>query len=113
MSDTNVIHFGVDPQLAALRGKLLMSFGCQVHLCSSLTELEYTLKKRRIQCCIVCQTVPDVLSQSAANLLALHRIPALVLSAKADCMTVLPGVVVSSPSAREFLPKLKAIVPGL
>jgi hypothetical protein len=111
MAETNLIHFGVDPQLASLRGKLLMSFGFQIHSCSSLSEIEAAMRRRKMQGCIVCQTVPEKLVESAEAMLRAYRIPLLVLSNNGKSMAESSSVHYSSSSAREFLPKLQAMMP--
>lgn len=118
MSDTNILYFSVDQQLASLRSKLLMSFGYQMHVCSSLADLEATLGRRRVQACIICQTVPDKLVHDAEHLLLNYKIPILVLTSGQEA-GVAAGAKVESPmlrycssSAREFIPRLEALVPA-
>ena len=110
MAPTNLIHFGVDPQLASLRSKLLMSFGFQMHSCSSLSELDATLKRRNIQGCLVCQTVPGKMLETVEKLLAENRIPMLVLTSEGPQLAETASIRYSSTAAREFLPKLQAMM---
>ncbi len=111
MSETNLIHFGVDQQLASLRSKLLMSFGYQMHICSSLSELETTIKRRRVQGCVICQTVPAKLITDAQALLRDFHIPILVLSNEAHDIAESPTLRYSTSAVREFLPKIEAMMP--
>lgn len=111
MSETNLIHFGVDQQLASLRSKLLMSFGYQMHLCSSLSELEVTVRGRRIQGCVICQTVPVKLISDAQLLLRDLNVPILVLTTGPQEAKESPMLKYSTSSVREFLPKIEAMMP--
>jgi hypothetical protein len=111
MSETNLIHFGVDQQLASLRSKLLMSFGYQMHLCSSLSELETTVRRRRVQGCVICQTVPAKLITDAQVLLRDLNIPILVLTNGTHELAESPTLKYSSSSVRDFLPKIEAMMP--
>jgi hypothetical protein len=111
MAETNVIHFGVDQQLASLRSKLLMSFGYQMHLVSSLSDLETTMRRRRIQGCMICQSVPEKLLADAQIMMANFSVPVLVLTNDPAGKVDSSYLHYSASSAREFLPKLQKMMP--
>lgn len=88
-----------------------MSFGYQMHLCSSLSELEVTVRRRRVQGCIICQTVPDKLISDAQTLLKDLHVPILVLTNGSHDRSESNMLKYSTSSVREFLPKLEAMMP--
>ena len=88
-----------------------MSFGYQMHLCSSLSELETTVRRRRVQGCVICQTVPAKLITDAQVLLRDLNIPILVLTNGTHDLAESATLKYSSSSVRDFLPKIEAMMP--
>jgi hypothetical protein len=111
MSAPTILHISVDPALAKLRGRLLSNLGYQVHLCSSVDEIERTTRFRNVDACIVDQSLTPACRDLLLRVLNLG-VPVLRLSLETPSEPATGLTQFCSPSAREFLPKLKAMFPN-